>query len=100
MLARITGNSIRQEARPKTTSFDLNLNIRRRRFNWLGLILRDKQQNLDKPDRLIYTLIKEQFANPSIGDLLTDAPPHESLEELRMLAINKSHWGLLASKIT
>ena len=55
---------------------------------------------MDKPDRLVYTLIKEQHAHPSFGDLLTDAPPHDSLEELRMLAINKSHWGLLASKIT
>ena len=100
MLARITGNSIPQEARPSTTSFDLNLHIRRRRFKWLGTILRDKQRNLDKPDRLVYTLIKEQHTNPTFGDLLTDAPPHESLEEIRMFVINKSHWGLLASKIT
>ena len=101
MLAHITGNSIPQEARSNTTSFDLTLNIRRRRFKYLGLILRDKQRNLDKPDRLVYVLIKEQYANTIHGDLLvTDAPPHASLEELRMLAINKSHWELLASRIT
>lgn len=40
MLARITGRSYRDEARPSTTSYNLVARIRATRFKWLGHILR------------------------------------------------------------
>ena len=40
MLSRITGNGIRIEARAATSSYNLVRQIRRRRFKWLGQILR------------------------------------------------------------
>ena len=99
MLARITGKSIPAEARPNTTSFNINAHIRRSYFKWIGQILRDSFTR-DDTSRLVYQLLEEQSVDPTEGDLLMDAPPHDSIYELRMLAINKSHWGLLASNIT
>ena len=98
MLARITGKSIPTEARPASTSFNLTAYIRRRRFKWLGQILRDSLIRNDT-SRLVYQLLEEQSADRTEGDLLMDAPPHDSISNLRMLAINKSQWDLLAPNI-
>ena len=93
MLSRITGRSIQTEARASTTTFNFTLHLRRRRFIWLGKILRDD------PSRLVFQMLKEQRQLGIPGDLVMDAPAHFSLDELRQLAKSNNQWNLLASHI-
>ena len=86
MLARITGKSIQAEARATTTTFNLTLHLRRRRFMWLGKILRDD------PSRLVFQMLKEQKQMGIPGDLFMDAPQHFSIDELRLLSMNNLEW--------
>ena len=69
MLARITGRSVREEARSTTASFDLVKTIRIRRLRWLGQILRGDQT------RLLFHTVVYQFHNKSSGNLFMDVPP-------------------------
>ena len=93
MLARITGHSVREEARSATASFDLVKTIRIRRLRWLGQILRGDQT------RLLFHTVVYQFHNKSSGNLLMDAPPHNSLDELIVLTSDKTYWKSLESSI-
>ena len=93
MLARITGKTIPQEARPMTCSFNLVKAIRKRRLKWLGDILRNG------PNRLTYQAIKEQRSLGLPGNLLMDAPPHNSLEELAIKAKDRAQWRILVASI-
>ena len=94
MLSRITGKSIQDETRATTTTFNLTLNIRRRRFKWVGKILRDKES------RLVFQMLVEQQSLGFAGNLLMDTPPNYNLDELRLLAINEQQWNLMAGFIT
>ena len=93
MLARFTGKSIPQEARATSSTFNLVRHIRVRRFKWLGHILRAG------PDRLIYQAVEEQRRLGLPGNLLMDAPVHNSLMELAIRAKDRASWGSLASNI-
>ena len=87
MLTHITGKSIREEARPLTTSLNLVRRIRVRRYRWLGHIL------LTHPSRLIHQALKEQSDTNLPGNLLMDAPPYHSLTQLRNLARDRATWS-------
>ena len=87
MLTHITGRSIRDEARPTTTSFDLVRNIRIRRYRWLGHILRTS------PDRLIHQALKCQAIMNAEGNLFMDAPPFRSPNHLRNQARDRATWS-------
>ena len=93
MLARITGHSVRDEARSTTASFDLVKTIRIRRLRWLGQILRGDQT------RLLFNTVVYQFQNYSAGNLFMDAPPHDNLDKLIVLASDKTYWKSLESSI-
>ena len=93
MLARFTGKTIPQEARATSSSFNLVKHIRVRRLKWLGHILRAG------PDRLIYQAVEEQRRLGLPGNLLMDAPPHNSLTELAIQAKDRASWGAIASNI-
>ena len=93
MLARITGKTIPQEARPLTCSFNLVRAIRKCRLKWLGDILRNG------PDRITYQAVKEQRNLGLPGNLLMDAPPHSSLEELVFKAKDRGNWRILMASI-
>ena len=77
MLARITGRSISSEARLLTTSFDLIKTIRERRLRWLGQIIRAGL------DSIMYQALVVQKSLGHTGNLLMDAPPHDSIHSLR-----------------
>ena len=96
MLARITGRHYDTEAHVSTTTFNLctGISIRKRRFKWLGEILRCDRS------RLIYQVLVAQSADRTPGDLLMDAPPHTSLEELRLLSRNKDVWNLRSNGLS
>ena len=90
MLSRITGNGIREEARAATSSYNLVRQIRRRRFKWLGQILRSDRQ------RLLHHMVQVQYDNRTAGDLLImDAPPHHDFNDLINQAEDKPSWNLL-----
>ena len=87
MLAHITGKSIREEARPQTTSLNLVRQIRIRRYRWLGHILRTS------PERLIHQALKCQSVMDAPGNLLMDAPPYTSPQDLRRQAADRATWS-------
>ena len=89
MLARITGNPIPTEARPLTTSFNLLKKIRERRLRWVGHIIRAG------PESIMYQTLVTQHVMGHTGNLLTDAPPHNSIEDLRPLANDRCRWKAL-----
>ena len=87
MLSRITGQSIREEARSNTTSYNLVCSIRRRRLKWLDKILRGGE------GKLVYNAILDQYQMGRPGSLLMDAPPHSSVTELQFLSQDKKAWN-------
>ena len=86
MLARITGKSIPQEARPATTSLNLVRRIRMRRHRWVGHILRLGQ------DSISYQALKVQSRMQVEGNLLMDVPPHSIFEDLSRQAKDRVRW--------
>ena len=86
MLARITGKSIPQEARPATTSLNLVCRIRMRRHRWVGHILRLGQ------DSIAYQALKVQSRMQVEGNLLMDAPPHSIFEDLTRQDKDRARW--------
>ena len=93
MLARITGRSIATEARPLTTSFDLVKKIRERRFRWLGHIVRAG------PGSIMYQALIVQHTMGHTGNLLMDAPPHNTIDDLRLIANDRCRWKALARSL-
>ena len=86
MMAGITGNTPHQEASTKSRTFDIILWIRARRLQWLGHILRMGTERLLK--RAAY----EMFKNRKAGDLLMDAPTHQTWKELCTYAVDRDYW--------
>ena len=93
MLTRFTGKTIPQEARATSSTFNLVKHIRVRRLKWIGHILRAG------PDRLIYQAVEEQRRLGLPGNLLMDAPPHNSLTELAIQAKDRAAWGAFTHNI-
>ena len=93
MLARITGKSIPTEARSQTTSFNLVKKIRERRLRWLGHIIRAG------PDSIMYQALVVQHSMGHSGNLMMDAPPHDSIDSLRPIANDRAQWKALVRKL-
>ena len=94
MLCRMTKNTIPQEARPATCSFNLVKAIRKRRLKWVGEIL------CVGSTRITYQVIEEQHRMALPGNLLMDAPLHTALEELATIAKNRVQWKILVKSIS
>ena len=86
MLSRLTGKTIPQEARPITCSYNLIRAIRKRRLKWLDDTLRSG------PDRITYQAVQEQQNLGLPGNILMDAPPHTTMEELASKARDLGKW--------
>ena len=93
MLARITGRSIPTEARPLTTSYDLVKKIRERRLRWLGHIIRAG------PESIMYQALITQHSMGRSDNLLMDAPPHNSIDDLRVIANDRKVWRALVHNL-
>ena len=85
-LARITNREIREEARDPT--YNLCLFLRSQRLRFLGHVLR-----LD-PDSMLRKVIVSRGYEHHPGDLLMDAPVHDSIEELATIASDRTQWRL------
>ena len=76
MVARITGQSIREEATIGTRTFNLVKWIRARRLKWVGHILRLEDS------RMIKQALQVIYDNRQEGDILMDIPKHKTWQEL------------------
>ena len=86
MMAGITGNTPHQEVSTKFRTFDIILWIRVKRLQWMGHILRMGTERLLK--RSAYEMSK----NRKEGDLLMDAPTHQTWKELCTYAVDRDYW--------
>ena len=91
LLSHFTNKSIPEEARAATTSYNLTLEVRKRRLCWLGHLLRVDE------DRIVRKAIEEQHAMWMEGrkdNLLMDAPRGLSMDQLTALALEekKTKW--------
>ncbi len=77
--------------------YDLVRAVRRRRFQWLGHILR--MQDINGKVRLVKVALKVQFDNDRRGNLLQDAPAAGSFDELILQAQDHKHWDKLRDSI-
>ena len=96
LLAHFTNKEIRTEDRPATTSYDLNLSLRKRRLCWLGHILRMN------PNRLVRRAVVEQLADGGGGNILMDAPKQMGLHSLTDLAFDdkKRTWRAMVRALS
>ena len=87
MVSRITGQSIREEAKVGTRTLDLVRLIRARRFKWVGHILRMKDS------RLVKQGLQQIYENRQEGDILMDVQHTSNWEELVSLATDRKMEG-------
>ena len=90
---RARGKTIPQEARQSSTSFNIIQRVWTRRLRWVGIILRAG------PANPAYQALKVQFTLKKVGNLLADAPPHQSVEHLAALAQDSAVWRGIVSSI-
>jgi hypothetical protein len=95
LLTHFTGKTIVEEARANTTSYDLVLNIRKRRLCWLVHILRVGK------DRLIRKAVVAQYKMQGQGNMFMDTPSYHSLDMLVALAVDndKKTWRKLVKDL-
>ena len=86
MLSRITGKTAHQEASRRTQTFDIIKAIIKRKLQWLGHILRFKE------DRLIKHAVRVQFENGRQQNLLQGAPETDTFEQLIKWASVRKIW--------
>ena len=82
-LNRITGRVVHVEASARTRTYDLVGDIRKRKYKWLGHILR-----MDR-SRLVKHAVAVQFVRNRHGNMFMDVPTHFSyrgLEQMERLA--------------
>ena len=85
MLSVITGKTQHQESSKKWQTFDLVKWVRARWLQWLGHILRMGKERMVK--QAIYVMFKKRTE----GDMLMDAPKHNSWRELCTYACDKDY---------
>ena len=92
-LSRFTGKDAHAEASTRTRTYDLVLENQRRRFRWLGHILRMGSERLVK----LATQVQER--RNSGGSMLMDVPHYINYTELTALAQKRKLWKQLAANI-
>ena len=85
-LCRFTGKDAHQEASCRTRTFDLVMAIRRRRFKWLGHLLRLKGK------RLVKLATRVQFDMDSEGGMFMDLPADLTYDDICALAQERTTW--------
>ena len=86
LISRITGKSAHAEASPRSRTFDILNAIRKRKYEWLGHILRMDDE------RLVKHAVKVQYSNGDMSNMLADAPQTGSFHQLVKLAANRERW--------
>jgi hypothetical protein len=86
LICRITGRTAHDEASPRNQTFNILEAIRKRKHEWLGHILRMEDC------RLVKHAVQMQYNNNDMTNLLLDAPPTETFQELVRLASSRKKW--------
>ena len=89
-LARITGKDSHAEVSERSRTYDLVGAVRRRRYRWLGHILRMPG------DRLLKEAVKVQFRRGLRGNMFMDVDPGLSFKEIEKLAQDRDLWKSLS----
>ena len=92
-LSRFTGQDAHAEASTRTRTYDLVGAIRKRRFVYLGHILRMEGE------RLVKHSVERQFAHGQPGNMFLDVPKHYTLSQIKYVAANRKLWKRLAMTI-
>ena len=90
-LSRITGSTAHQEASRRTQTFDIITAIKKRKWKWLGHLLR-LPNNKDGTERLVKTALRVQFNKNDKLNMLQGIPKVETFEELIELAQCRKRW--------
>ena len=93
-LSRFTGQDAHAEASARTRTYDLVGAIRKRRFVYLGHILRMQGE------RLVKHAVGRQFEHEQPGNMFHDIPARYSLSQVQHVAKNRRLWKRLAEKIS
>ena len=92
-LSRFTDKDAHTGASARTRSYDLVHAIRKRRFKWLGHILRMPGQ------RLIKLAVRVQHSQGIQGDMFMDIPGNPSFEAISKLAQNRKIWRRMSCRL-
>ena len=91
-LSRITGKTAHTEVSARSRTFDILKAIRKRKFEWIGHILRLND------DRLVKHAIKVQYVNGDYHNMLSDAPEASSFDKLVEMANDRELWSSIRNK--
>ena len=92
-LSRFTGKDAHAEASARTRSFDLVAAVKRRRFKWLGHLLRLQG------DRIVKWALKVQHGQKYKGNMFHDIPDRLEFGQIALLAHDRKLWKRLAKQI-
>ena len=92
-LSRFTGQDAHSKASAITRTFDLVGAIKKRRFVYLGHILRMQDE------RLVKHAVERQFALGQQGNMFQDVPKHYTLAQVKAVAANRKLWKKLPGTI-
>ena len=92
-LSRFTGKDAHAEASARSRSFDLTLAIRKRRFKWLGHILRMQGS------RLVKLAVAVQHSQGLRGNIFMDIPGQFSFKAICRLAQNRKVWRQMSCRL-
>ena len=92
-LATITGRPHHEEGNEYTTTFDFGGDIRLKRLQWLGALLRLPEH------RMVHKAVRARYESKSLppGSILMDAPATATFAELVARADDKCSWQKLCS---
>ena len=94
MVARITDNSVAQEARPLTCSLDLVEKIRQRRLRWLGHLLRADENTIT-----LHALQAQYEMYNRAVNLFLDFLKFIDLDQLSDLSQDRGTWSARVSRL-
>ena len=90
-LSWFTGKDAHAEASTRTRTYDLVAAIRKRRFVWLGHILRMEG------NRLVKHAVARQHSIGLPGNMFYDVPPHLSFKQVEAAASDRKLWKRLGT---
>ena len=87
--SRVRASGTKRDPTWRTTSYNLTLVIRKRRSRWSG----DIRRRYWGTDNILMHAVCIQDQTNKQGNLLMDAPGHESMEQLSQMAQDKAFWN-------
>ena len=96
-MVHTTGREVRDEC--VSPSYPLVNQVRQKRLNWLGHVLRAGEENLVRADVVKMCRGCIKGSRTAAGTVLMDAPEFKSVEELMAAAEDKLEWNSLTNSL-